>query len=173
MNVSLYPIFAEGREIYNNRRVYVNMFLSLKYFEWITKQLSPLLVLNYETRRPYRWTKQLFFRRVCMKKRVQLPAAGNAVYLIDQHGRRDVSWKAAIKYAASLAELGTLRSADGDGNENVKKAIGLIAKTTILHVHHAFLYISFPSLQDYDVKMPNFTFYRGSTQATTKFPLSF
>ena len=38
--------------------------------------------------------------------------------------------------------LGTLRSDDGDGNEDVKKAIGLITKTTILHVHHAFLYIS-------------------------------
>ena len=39
-------------------------------------------------------------------------------------------------------------------------------------MHHAFLYISLPSLHDYDVKMPNFTMYRGSTQATTKFPLS-
>ena len=56
---------------------------------------------------------------------------------------------------------------------NVKKAIGLITKTTILHVHHAFLYISLPTLHDYDVKMPNFTFYRGSTQAKTKFLLSF
>ena len=44
---------------------------------------------------------------------------------------------------------------------NVKKAIGLITKTTIVHVHHAFLYISLPTLHDYDVKMPNFTFYRG------------
>ena len=52
-------------------------------------------------------------------------------------------------------------------------AKGLISKTTILHVHHAFLYISLPSLHDYDVKMPNFTVYRGSTQATTKFHLSF
>ena len=69
--------------------------------------------------------------------------------------------------------LGTLRSDDGDGNGNATKAIGLISKTTILHVHHAFLYISLPSLHDYDVKMPNFTLYRGSTQATTKFPLSF
>ena len=68
---------------------------------------------------------------------------------------------------------GTLRSDDGDGNGNATKAIGLISKTTILHVHHAFLYISLPSLHDYDVKMPNFTMYRGSTQATTKFPLSF
>ena len=69
--------------------------------------------------------------------------------------------------------LGTLRSDDGDGNGNAAKTIGLISKTTILHVHHAFLYISLPSLHDYDVKMPNLTMYRGSTQATTKFPLSF
>ena len=34
-----------------------------------------------------------------------------------------------------------------------------------------FLYISLPSLHDYDVKMPKFTLYRGRTQATTKFPL--
>ena len=69
--------------------------------------------------------------------------------------------------------LGSLRSDDGDGNGNATKTIGLISKTTILHVHHAFLYISLSSLHDYDVKMPNFTMYRGSTQATTKFPLSF
>ena len=69
--------------------------------------------------------------------------------------------------------LGTLRSDDGDGNGTAPKAIGLISKTTILHVHHAFLYISLPSLHDYVVKMLNFTLYRGSTQATTKFPLFF
>ena len=69
--------------------------------------------------------------------------------------------------------IGTLRSDDGDGNGNATKAIGLISKTTILHVHHAFLYISLPSLHDYDVKMPNVTMYGGSTQATTRFPLSF
>ena len=40
--------------------------------------------------------------------------------------------------------LGTLRSNDADGNENVKKTIGFISKTTTLHVHHAFLYISLP-----------------------------
>ena len=64
----------------------------------------------------------------------------------------------------------TLRFDDGDGNGNATKAIGLISKTTILRVN--FLFISLPSLHDYDVKMPNFTMYRGSTQATTKFPLS-
>ena len=69
--------------------------------------------------------------------------------------------------------IGTLRSDDGDGYGNATKAKSLISKTTILHVHHAFLYISLPSLHDYDVKMLNFTMYRGSTQATTRFPLSF
>ena len=29
-----------------------------------------------------------------------------------------------------------------------------MSKTTILHVHHAFLYISLPSLHNYDVKWP-------------------
>ena len=47
-----------------------------------------------------------------------------------------------------------LRCNDEDDNENVKKAIGLISKTTTSHVHHTFLYISFPFLHDYDVKMP-------------------
>ena len=68
--------------------------------------------------------------------------------------------------------IGTIRSDDGDGNGNATKAIGLISKTTILHVHHDFLYISLPSLHDYDVKIPNFKMYRESTHATTKFPLS-
>ena len=33
-----------------------------------------------------------------------------------------------------------------------QKTIGLMSKTTTLHVHHAFLYISLPSLHNYDVK---------------------
>ena len=61
---------------------------------------------------------------------------------------------------------------DGDGDGNATKTIGLISKTTSLHVHHAFSYISLPSLHDNDVKMPNFTTYRGSTQAMTRFPIS-
>ena len=50
---------------------------------------------------------------------------------------------------------------------------GLLSKTTTFHVHHAFLYISLPSLHDYDVKMPNFTFYGGRKQATTNFSFPF
>ena len=69
--------------------------------------------------------------------------------------------------------IGTLRSNDADGNENVKKK-GLISKTTTSHVHHTFLYIPFPFFHDHDVKMPNFAFYAGrKRQATTKFYFSF
>ena len=52
---------------------------------------------------------------------------------------------------------------DADGNENVKKTIGFISKTTTLHVHHAFL------RHDFDINMPNFAFYGRRKQATTKF----
>ena len=48
-----------------------------------------------------------------------------------------------------------------------------MSKTTTLHVHHAFLYISLPSLLEYDGKMPNFTFYGGRKQATAKFSFFF
>jgi len=57
-----------------------------------------------------------------------------------------------------VTRLGTSRNCDGDGKQNVKKAIGLMSKTTTLHVHHAFLYISLLSLHNYNVKWPNFKF---------------
>ena len=65
--------------------------------------------------------------------------------------------------------LGSFSNDDGDGNQDVKKAIGLVRKTTTLHVHHAFLFIFLPTLYDYNVKIPNCKFYGGRTQATTNF----
>ena len=37
--------------------------------------------------------------------------------------------------------IGSLSNYDDDHNDNFKKAIGLMIKTTALHVHHAFYYI--------------------------------
>ena len=54
-----------------------------------------------------------------------------------------------------------------------QKAIGLLSKTTTLHVHHAVVYISLSSLPDFDVKTPNCTFYGGRKHATTNFSFSF
>ena len=71
---------------------------------------------------------------------------------------------------------GTLRWHDGENkneNENVKQAMGWISKTTTLHVHHAYLYISLQIMHDNDGKMPDFTFYGGRKQATAKFSFSF
>ena len=68
-----------------------------------------------------------------------------------------------------LLILGSLGNDDGEVNENGKEGMDLISKTTTLHVHHAFLYISLPSLHEYDVKMPNFTFCRGREHNTTTF----
>ena len=48
-------------------------------------------------------------------------------------------------------------------------AIGLLSKTTSLHVHHAFLYISLPFLHHYDAKMPKFTFYGGRNKRRRNF----
>ena len=75
-----------------------------------------------------------------------------------------------LSQVALLAIIRTLRSydGDGDGDENVK-----ITKTTILHVRHAFLYVSFPSLHDYDVKMPNFTFNRRSNTSDDEIELGY
>jgi len=47
---------------------------------------------------------------------------------------------------------------DGDGKENGKKYDVYINKIlTTLHVHHAILNISLPSLHHYDMKLPNFS----------------
>ena len=40
------------------------------------------------------------------------------------------------------------------------KAIGLVSKTTTLHEHRAFLYISSPSLHNHDMKWTNFKFFQ-------------
>ena len=72
-------------------------------------------------------------------------------------------------YAEGGDVIENLSNNDGDGNGNGKNAIGWISKTTTLHVHHAVLYISLPSLHNCNVKVPNFTFCRGREHKTTTF----
>ena len=52
--------------------------------------------------------------------------------------------------------IGTLRNDDGDDNENV--TIGLISKTTTLHVHHDFFVHFFVIPAQVRREMANFTF---------------
>ena len=65
--------------------------------------------------------------------------------------------------------LGSFSNDDGDGNEDLKKAIGVTSKTTTLHVHHTFLYSSLPSLHNYDVKTPDRKLYGGRKQGMTNY----
>ena len=53
-----------------------------------------------------------------------------------------------------LVSIGSLSNDDGNGNENGQKAIGLDSALA-----SRFLYISLPTMHDYNVKVPNFTFY--------------
>ena len=70
--------------------------------------------------------------------------------------------------------FGTLGGHDGDDNENVKKAISWIGKTTTAHAHHAIFFTFLcRHCTTTDGKMPNFTFRGGRKQATAKFPCSF
>jgi len=65
--------------------------------------------------------------------------------LFDSRKRPPPTFVSLPAYMSALApwvKLGSFSNDDGDGNENVKKAIGLSRKTTTLHVHHAYLYIS-------------------------------
>jgi len=64
-----------------------------------------------------------------------------------------------------MNEIVSFSNYNGDGNENVK--------TTTLHVQHTFLYISLPSLLDYDVKFSHAMFYGGRKFTTTNFFLLF
>ena len=38
-----------------------------------------------------------------------------------------------------MRSIGSFSNDDGDGKEDVNKAIGLLRRTTILHVHHVFV----------------------------------
>ena len=50
--------------------------------------------------------------------------------------------------------IGSFSNDDRNGNENVEKVIGLISKTTTLHVQHPFFVHFFAITHYYDVKMP-------------------
>ena len=75
----------------------------------------------------------------------------------------------------SYKTIGTLRSNDADGNENVKKKKKrvLLAKQQLGTCITPFCTFLSPFLHDYDVNMPNFAFYGRRKQASMKFYFSF
>ena len=74
-----------------------------------------------------------------------------------------------IRFLSTVIEINLTiiigSSSSDDGEENGKKAIDFMGKTTTLHVTAAHL----PLLHDYDVKRPILTFYEGRKHRTTVF----
>ena len=67
--------------------------------------------------------------------------------------------------------MGSLSNDDGDGNDNGKKAIGLVWQKKQLRTYITLFctVISLPSLHEYDVKITNFMFCRGRRDKTKNF----
>ena len=65
-----------------------------------------------------------------------------------------------------------LRSDDATATRTSKSTIGLVDKTTAIHVHLTFLYISLPFLHDYHVKLPDYTFREDVHERRRNFILS-
>ena len=81
-----------------------------------------------------------------------------AVFIFHDLRSRDFEEKIEGLWTGYLLELWQRRRLQ---KQERQKSHPLLSKTTTLLVHHAFLYISLPSLHYYDAKMPNFTFYGG------------
>ena len=78
------------------------------------------------------------------------------------------------KLCRSSSANGGLKIDEGDSNENVNKAIGLMSKTTTLHVQHTFFRrFLWRHCTNKEWKCLISRFYRGRKQATTKFSFSF
>ena len=54
----------------------------------------------------------------------------------------------------TAGHLPPTRSAPAYDRTTMETGVDLISKTTVLHVHHAFLSSFLPSLHDYDAKRP-------------------
>ena len=70
-----------------------------------------------------------------------------------------------MAWSPVLVQIGKYKALginDHDGNENVKKAVGFMSKTT-LHAQHTLQYITLLSLHNFNfnVKFPSFTFNGG------------
>ena len=85
----------------------------------------------------------------------------------NRNASRSCFWDRFGRRACQFLE--SLNNDDGDGNENGKKVIGLNWQNNNIVRASRFLVHFLPSLRDYNVKVPNFTFCRGREHKTTTF----
>ena len=81
--------------------------------------------------------------------------------MVHQHGRRSIVLNTTRDF--------TIRRRNW--KEKFQKKNSLEGRTTTLHIYHTFFghFFGHFLLHDYEVKLPNFTFYGGRKQETTKF----
>ena len=71
-------------------------------------------------------------------------------------------------WTVEIRKLSKLATTTGTATRTAKKIV-FDERKTILNVQYAFLYISLPSLHDYDVKFPHGTFFGSGKHNTTMF----
>ena len=78
------------------------------------------------------------------RKQVTIQEIGINATKIEKKRESILKLTFSLPLPPSMLKLPSFSDGDGDGDgiEIVKTAIGLLSKTTSLHVHHAFLYIS-------------------------------
>ena len=137
--------------------------------DWAQKMLC-IIVPNRRTASPefFSWvrTRLLLSRHSCPVRSPSFPNVSDAI------SRSNSICTEKILFLTDHNVSQIIGSLRWSGDEKVKKVIAWQGKTTTLHVHHAFLYISLPSLHDYHVKMPIFKFCEGRKQAMTTFSFS-
>ena len=83
---------------------------------------------------------------------------GYVVFTTSETRRKMVKLTFEITFRTVARDRGKKLASRDDGNLNGYKAIGLDWQNNNFARASHFMYISLPSLHDYDVKMPNFTF---------------
>ena len=88
----------------------------------------------------------------CDRERTQSPSIKITVltFLVNQNGTNEAASGCPFFESRDLTKPRRRRQRER------QKTTGLMSKTTALRVHHAFLYISLPSLHNYDVKCLNY-----------------
>ena len=100
-------------------------------FSSIASKWQGILQLSLHQRLLYRWD---FFVAV----HTYIGYFTHCGYFVDTWQQTIITFSRQKSACWQHCIIGSFSNDDGDGDEDVKKAIGLLRKTTTLHVHHAF-----------------------------------
>ena len=154
------------KQLKNNVTTTMNKYYTFKWQLEIT-EFSPILMpsstIEFITTEDFGMGVQFWNNKIATaNKNLERKLVSSAKL---QNGRnfRKTLLKTLSRVSFVDRPRGALATTTATATSDVKKAIGLLRKTITLQGDHAFLYISLPSSQDYDMKMPNCKFYGGHT----------